>query len=94
MISPIREKRLGQPGLALGGKQLAPSGRAGVALNELARVRRLEVDAAVAVLIALRCSLIFGVGLGRSSAALPLAGPPQRSGGTKCKRGAGERRTA
>jgi len=32
-------------------------------LNEFARVRRLEIDKAVAVLIALRRTLIFGVGL-------------------------------
>ena len=44
-------------------KQLAPAARLDVALDEFARIRRLEVDAAVAVLVALRRGLIFGVHL-------------------------------
>ncbi len=53
----------GRLGLGLRGKQLAPAARADVPFHEFARIRRLEVDAAVAVLVALRCSLIFGVRL-------------------------------
>src|ERR1700739_3432165 len=60
---PIRTRGPIWPGLALRGKQLAPAARADVALNEFAHVRRLEIDAAVAVLIALRRTLIFGVRL-------------------------------
>jgi len=52
-----------QLGLGLGGKQLAPPARADVAFDEFARVRRLKIDTAVAALIVLRRSLIFGVRL-------------------------------
>jgi hypothetical protein len=44
-------------------KQLAPAARADFALDDFARVRRLEEDAAVAALVALRRTLIFGVSL-------------------------------
>jgi hypothetical protein len=42
-------------------KQLAPAARLDVALDEFARIRRLEVDAAVAVPVVLRRALILGV---------------------------------
>src|SRR6266849_8872082 len=51
------------PGLGLRGKQLAPAARADVALDEFARIHRLEVDAAVAAPVALRRNLILGVRL-------------------------------
>jgi hypothetical protein len=44
-------------------KQLAPAARADFTLNDFARVRRLEENAAVAALIVLRRTLIFGVRL-------------------------------
>lgn len=47
----------------LRGEQLAPAARAYVTLDEFARVRWLEADAAVAALVALRRTLIFGVSL-------------------------------
>jgi hypothetical protein len=47
----------------LRGKQLAPAARAYVTLDEFARIRWLKADAAVAALVALRCTLIFGVRL-------------------------------
>ena len=53
----------GTLGLGLGGKQLAPAARADVTLDEFARIRSLEADAAIAALVALRCTLIFGVRL-------------------------------
>src|ERR1700722_16843915 len=61
--SAARGKYPGRLGLALRGKQLTPAARADVALNEFARVRRLEIDAAVAVLTALRRALVGRVGL-------------------------------
>jgi hypothetical protein len=54
------QKSLGRLGLGLRGKQLAPAARADVALDEFARIRRLEVDAAVAALVALGRVLIVG----------------------------------
>ena len=54
------QKSLGRLGLGLRGKQLAPAARADVALDEFARIRRLEVDAAVAALVALGRVLIIG----------------------------------
>jgi hypothetical protein len=42
-------------------RELAPAARADVVLNEFTRVRQLEIDAAVAVLLTLRRTLIFGV---------------------------------
>ena len=49
--------------LCLRGKQLAPAARADVALDEFARIRRLEVVAAAAALVAVWRTLIFGVRL-------------------------------
>ena len=49
--------------LALRGKQLAPAARADVPLNEFARVRRLEIDAALAMLTAFWRALICSVRL-------------------------------
>ena len=65
----------GTLGLGLGGKQLAPAARADVPFHEFACIRRLEVDAAVAVLVALRCSLIFGVATARETTAAAVAAP-------------------
>jgi hypothetical protein len=50
-------------GLWLGGKKLAPAARADVTFDEFAGVRRLKIDAAIAALVILRHSLIFGVRL-------------------------------
>ena len=47
-------------GLRLLDKQLTPATRADVALDEFARIRRLEVEAAVAALVALGRVLIVG----------------------------------
>jgi hypothetical protein len=80
--------------LALRGKQLAPATRADVALNEFARVRRLEIDTPVAPLIALGRTLIFGVRL--ADLLLRCRWRDRRSDcrRAECKRGAGERHTA
>ena len=53
------------------GKQLALTALANVTLDEFARIRRLEADAAVTALVTLRCILIFGVPLADLS-------PPRR----------------
>jgi hypothetical protein len=47
--------------LSLWVKELAPAGRIDLAFDEFTRIRRLEVDAAIALLLALRRALIFGV---------------------------------
>jgi hypothetical protein len=51
---------LERKGLRLLNKQLAPAVQADVALDEFARIRRLEVSAALAALVALRRVLIVG----------------------------------
>jgi hypothetical protein len=91
---PIRTRGPIWPGLALRGKQLAPAARADVALNEFAHVRRLEIDAAVAVLIALRRTLIFGVRLADLLLRCRLRDRRCDCRRAECKCGAGERRTA
>ncbi len=50
----------GKKALRLLNKQLAPAVRADVAFDEFARIRRLEVSAALAALVALRRVLIVG----------------------------------
>src|ERR1700757_2304282 len=47
--------------LVLRVKELAPAARLDLAFDEFTRIRRLEVDAAIALLWALRRTLIFGV---------------------------------
>src|SRR6201982_2828520 len=47
--------------LGLRVKELAPAARLDLAFDEFIRIRRLEVDAANALLLALRRTLIFGV---------------------------------
>ena len=49
--------------LCLLGKYVAPAAWANVTLDEFARIRRLEVDADIAALVALRRTLIFDVRL-------------------------------
>src|ERR1700676_4929694 len=92
--SAPRGKCPGRLGLALRGKQLAPATRADVALNEFARVRRLEIDTPVAALIALGRTLIFGVRL--ADLLLRCRWRDRRSDcrRAECKRGTGERHTA
>ena len=63
-------------------------------MNEFARVRRLEIDAAVAVLIALRRTLIFGVRLAELLLRCRLRDRRGDCRRAECKRGAGERHTA
>jgi hypothetical protein len=92
--SAPRRKCPGRPGLALRGKQLAPATRADVALNEFARARRLEIDAAVAVLIAIRRTLIFRVRLADLLLRCRLRDRRSDRRRAECKRGAGERDTA
>jgi hypothetical protein len=78
----------------LRGKQLAPAARADVTLDEFARIRWLETDAAVATLVALRCTLIFGV---RLADLLPRRRLQDRRSGcrrAKRKRRTGERHSA
>ena len=99
-LRPMRTARAppgecpGRLGLALRGKQLAPAARADVALNEFARVRRLEIDAAVAVLIALRRTLIFGVPLADLLLRCRLRDRRSDCRRAECKGGAGECHTA
>ena len=61
----------------LRGKQLAPAALAYVTLDEFARIRWLKADAAVAALVALRCTLILGV---RLADLLPRRRLPNRRG--------------
>ena len=76
-------------GLRLLDKQLAPAAGADFTLNDFARVRRLEEDAAVAALIVLRRPLIFGVRL--TDLLLRRRFWDHRSG---CRRAEGERRAS
>src|SRR6202161_3520879 len=92
--SAPRGKCAGRPGLALWSKQLAPTARADVALNEFTRFRRLEIDAAVAVLIALRRALIFGVRLADLLLRRRLRDRRSDCRRAECKRSAGQRHTA
>lgn len=80
--------------LGLRGKQLAPAARADVALDEFASVRWLEIDAAVAVLVALRHTLIFGVRLADLLLRCRLRDRRSDCRRAECKGGAGERHAA
>jgi hypothetical protein len=86
----------GREGLGLGlrGKQLAPAARADVALDEFARIRRLEVDAAVALPVTLRCSLIGGIRLADLLLRRRLRDRRSDCRRAERKRGAGERHAA
>src|ERR1700720_855203 len=67
--------------LSLYVKELAPAARIDLAFDEFTRIRRLEVDAAIALLLALRRTLIFGVLLTDLLLRLRLR---NRHGGRRC----------
>ena len=67
--------------LGLRVKELAPAARLDVAFDEFARIRWLEVDAAIALLWALRRTLIFGVFLADLLLRLRVR---DRCGGRRC----------
>jgi hypothetical protein len=80
--------------LSLYVKELAPAARIDLAFDEFTRIRRLEVDAAIALLLALRRTLIFGVLLTDLLLRLRLR---NRHGGRRCaerKYRTGERHAA
>ena len=67
--------------LGLRVKELAPAARIDLAFDEFTRIRRLEVDAAIALLLALRRTLIFGAFLTDLLLRLRLR---DRHGGRRC----------
>jgi hypothetical protein len=96
-LSVHHEQRPALQGNARGGlglrfrhKQLAPAVRADLTLNEFASVGRLKVDASVAVLVAFRCSLIFG---GRLADLLLRRGLRNHRSRCGCDRAERKRRT-
>src|SRR5690242_19849513 len=72
----VADGAAGRERSGLGPEELAPALRGDVAVDDLAGIRRLPLDAAVALLIVVRMILIFGVGL----ADLLLRRGPRRRG--------------